>query len=42
MSKLKILFDANAIIQLHQFSLWEPIIEACHAAVTPIINPLGK
>jgi hypothetical protein len=34
----KILFDANAIIELHQFSLWNPIIHACQAVVTPIIR----
>ncbi len=37
MSKQKILFDANAIIELHQFSL-KAVIHACHAAVTPIIR----
>ncbi len=34
----KIILDANAIIDLHHYSIWEPIIHACRIAVTPIIN----
>ncbi len=37
MSKQKILFDANIIIELHQLSLWDSVLQACHGAVTPII-----
>jgi hypothetical protein len=42
MSKQKILFDANAIIKLHQFSLWNQVIHICHAVVTPIIRRESK
>lgn len=37
-SALKIVFDANAIIELHSLSLWKHVIHSCSAAVTPIIR----
>ncbi len=37
MGKLKIIPDANAIIDLHRLSLWKPVVHACQIAVTPII-----
>lgn len=36
--KQKVIFDANVIICLHKFSLWNQITHACNAAVTPIIK----
>jgi hypothetical protein len=36
--KKKILLDANAIIDLHKYSLWKQVIHACSAAITPIIK----
>jgi len=37
-SPVRILFDANAIIELHSHSLWKHVIHSCNAAVTPIIR----
>lgn len=37
-SPARILFDANAIIELHQFGLWNHVIHSCSAAITPIIR----
>lgn len=37
-SRTKILFDANVIIDLHRFSLWNQVVNACHVTVTPIIK----
>jgi hypothetical protein len=35
--KQKIIFDANVIICLHRFSLWQQVTHACSAGVTPIV-----
>lgn len=41
-SNVRILFDANAIIELHSLSLWKRVTHSCCAAVTPIIRREAK